>query len=307
MSAVIQAGRRGVEITRPGKRLFPCGITKAQLAGYYEQVAPAMVPHIRDRPLNLERYPDGIEGERIVQQRAGRHFPGWIKRVRVRKKGGTVEHVVAGDAATLVYLANQACITLHPWLSRTDALNRPDRLIFDLDPSDAKPAQTRRAARLLAELLRELGLEPWVMTTGSRGYHLTIPLQRRLGFDSVRMFARDVAALAARRNPRLFTTEQRKAKREGRILIDIMRNGYARTAVAPYAVRARPGAPAATPLHLDELDDAATRSDRWTLRTLPDRLEREGDPWEAIGRGRQLLAAARPRLKDALAETGSKG
>jgi bifunctional non-homologous end joining protein LigD len=301
----IRAGRRRVDITRPDKPLFPCGITKAELAGYYERVAPAMLSHIRSRPLNLERYPNGIEGERIIQQRASGHFPAWIKRATVGKKGGAVEHVVAGDAATLVYLAGQACITFHPWLSRRDSLNRPDRLIFDLDPSSEDPAGLRRAARTMAELLRELGLEPWVMTTGSRGYHLTIPLQRRADFDSVRRFARGVAMLAAAREPRVFTIEARKAKRGRAILIDIMRNAYAHTAVAPYSVRPRPGGPVATPLHLSELEEASTRSERWTLRTVLDRLERHGDPWAGISRHPMALGDARRRLEEALGEAGA--
>ncbi len=302
MSATIQAGRRRVEITRPDKPLFPCGITKADLARYYEQVAGAMLPHIRDRPLNLERYPDGIEAERIMQQSASRYFPSWIGRVRVPKRGGTVEHVRASDAATLVYLAGQACITLHPWLSRRDALKRPDRMIFDLDPSDEDQAAVLRAARIMAALLRELGLEPWVMTSGSRGYHLTVPLTRRADFDDVRALARDIAQLASRREPRLFTVEQRKAKRGARILIDIMRNGYAHTAVAPYAVRARPHAPVATPLHPEELEDPATRPDGWTLRTVLERLEEGGDPWAAIASHRQSTVAARRSVRAALAE-----
>jgi bifunctional non-homologous end joining protein LigD len=291
-----------VEISRPDKQLFPCGITKADLAHYYDEVAPAMLPHIKDRPLNLERYPDGIESERILQQRAGRHFPSWIGRVSVAKRGGSVEHVTAANAATLVYLAGQACITLHPWLSRRDALNRPDRLIFDLDPSEDKTAEVRKAARTMTRLLCELGLEPWAMTSGSRGYHVTVPLRRQLDFEDVRAFSRGVAALATRREPRVFTVEQRKAKREGRILIDVMRNAYAHSAVGPYAVRARPGAPVATPLHLEELDDSRTRPDRWTLRTVPKRLEREGDPWQRIVRHSQTLTAARRRLEEALAE-----
>jgi bifunctional non-homologous end joining protein LigD len=302
VSATIQAGRRRVEISRPDKPLFPCGITKAELAGYYEQVSAVMLLHLRERPLNLERYPDGISGERIMQQRAGRYFPEWIRRIRVPKRGGTVDHVAAADAGTLVYLAGQACITLHPWLSRRDALDRPDRLIFDLDPSGDNPAEIRRAARTMAELLRELGLKPWAMTTGSRGYHVTVPLQRRADFDRVRAFAREVAALASKREPRLFTTEQRKAKREGRILIDVMRNAYAHSAVAPYAVRARPGAPVATPLHLEELDEVATRADRWTLRTVLERLEPDGDPWAQINRHGQAITAARRHVKDALSE-----
>jgi bifunctional non-homologous end joining protein LigD len=302
MSATIAAGRRRVQISRPGKPLFPCGITKLELADYYERVAAVMLPHLTGRPLNLERYPDGIDGERIMQQRAGRYFPPWIRRVRVAKRGGSVEHVVAADAATLVYLAGQACITLHSWLSRKDVLERPDRLIFDLDPSVDQPAQVRKAARTMVELLRELGLEPCVMTTGSRGYHVTVPLRRKDEFDEVRAFAREVAALASRREPRIFTTEQRKAKRDGRILIDVMRNTYAHSAVAPYAVRARRGAPVATPLHLEELHDAATRADRWTLHTVLGRIERDGgDPWHQIPRQAQSLLAARRRLAEALA------
>jgi bifunctional non-homologous end joining protein LigD len=291
-----------VEISRPRKPLFPCGVTKADLAFYYERVAQAMLPHIKGRPLNLERYPDGIEGERIMQQRAGSYFPAWIRRARVDKKGGSVEHVVAADAATLVYLAGQACITLHPWLSRADRLQQPDRLIFDLDPSNGKPAQVLRAARTMFDLVRELGLQPWVMTSGSRGYHVTVPLRRTADFDATRAFAREVAALASLREPRLFTTEQRKAKREGRILIDVMRNAYAHSAVAPYAVRARRGAPVATPLHPDELADHDMRPDRWTLQTVPGRLERDGDPWAQIGSGSQTIGGAQRRLQGAMDE-----
>lgn len=292
-----------MEISRPEKPLFPSGVTKADLAGYYAQVAKVMLHHIGGRPLNLERYPDGIEGHRIIQQRASDHFPAWIRRVRVPGRDHSVEHVVATEPATLVYLAGQACITLHPWLSRSDRVDRPDRLVIDLDPSNGKPAEVRRAARVIGALLRELGLEPFVMTTGSRGYHVVVALQRRAGFDAVREFARDLAAVAAAREPRLFTTEQRKAKREGKILIDIMRNGYAQTSVAPYAVRARPDAPVATPLHWEELDAASTRPDRWTLMSVPARLAREGDPWREIAGAAHTLTAPRERLDQALAET----
>jgi bifunctional non-homologous end joining protein LigD len=140
------------------------------------------------------------------------------------------------------------------------------------------------------------------MTTGSRGYHLTLPLQRRLRFDDVRAFASDVASLAARRNPQLFTTEQRKAKRERRVLIDVMRNAYAHTAVAPYAVRPRPDAPVATPLHFEELDDPKTRADRWTIKTVLRRLQRDGDPWAQITRHPQSISKARRRLRQAAAD-----
>jgi bifunctional non-homologous end joining protein LigD len=302
MSATVHAGRRDVEITRPDKALFPSGITKAELARYYERVSEVMLPHIAGHPLNLERYPDGIDGHKIMQQSASDYFPDWIPRARVAKKGGTVDHVVARDAATLVYLAGQACITPHAWLSRSDRVDRPDRMIVDLDPSGDDVDAVRKAALRIGELLRELGLDPWVMTTGSRGYHVTVPIQRRASFDELREFARAIAELAAARAPSVFTTEQRKAKREGKILIDVMRNAYAHTAVAPFAVRARPDAPVATPLDWDEMSDASTRPDRWTLRTLPGRVAQAGDPWQQIHKRPQTISAARRRLEAALAE-----
>jgi bifunctional non-homologous end joining protein LigD len=303
-SFAIRAGRRSVEITRPDKPLFPSGITKADLASYYERVAEAMLPHLARRPLNYERFPDGIDGQRIFQQHASGHFPDWIRRVSVPARKGTVEHVVASDAATLVYLAGQACIVFHRWLSRSDSLDRPDLLVIDLDPSVHKPAAVRRAALTFGALLRELSLEPWAMTTGSRGYHVVVPLQRRADFDAVRAFARDLAQLAAAREPRTFTNEHRKAKREDKILIDIQRNGYAHTAVAPYSVRPRPSAPVATPLHWDELEESSTRADRWTIADVPRRLEREGDPWREIASHAQTLTAARKYLTQLAAEAG---
>lgn len=299
---VIRSGRRTVQITRPGKLLFGDRISKSELARYYERVAPTMLRHIAERPLNLERYPDGIGGHRIIQQHAASHFPDWITRARVSARRGTVEHVVATEPATLIYLAGQACITFHAWLSRRDRPERPDRFVVDLDPSVDDPVAVRRAATQIGDLLRELGLEPWAMTTGSRGYHVVVPLQRRIGFDELRAFARDVAVLAAGRDPRTFTTEQRKAKRDGRILLDVMRNGYGLTSVAAYSVRPRQNAPVATPLHWTELSERSTRADRWTMPMVLERLERDGDAWQAITRHPQTLGQARRRLTDALAE-----
>jgi bifunctional non-homologous end joining protein LigD len=307
VSLAIRAGRRTVEISRPDKVLFPPDINKADLAEYYDRVSAAMLPHLARRPLNYERFPDGIDGQRIFQQHASSHFPDWIRRVSVPARKGTVEHVVAADAATLVYLAGQACVTFHRWLSHSDSLDRPDLFVVDLDPSVQAPAEIRRAALTFGALLRELGLEPWAMTTGSRGYHVVVPLQRRLDYDGVRAFARDLAALAAAREPRTFTNEQRKANREDKILIDMQRNAYAHTAVAPYSVRPRPGAPVATPLHWEELEDRATRADRWTIKSVPERLERDGDPWREIARDAQTLTGARKRLDQLLTEAGAEG
>ena len=276
-----------VTLSNPDKVLFPAdGITKADLAAYYEAVAPAMLPHVRRRPLNLWRWNAGIERQRVVQQEIPKGAPEWVHRVNVprRKDDGEVTHAMADDADTLRWLAQINCITPHVWTSRADRLDRPDRMIFDFDPPDegAEFDHIREGALAMGELLRELGREPYAMTSGSRGIHVVAPLRRTAVHDVVRERAREIAEELASRHPERLTTEWRKAKREGRILIDTARNTYAQTTVAPYAVRARPGAPVATPLRWEELDDPKLRADAYTLTTLPARLEREGDPWEGI-------------------------
>jgi bifunctional non-homologous end joining protein LigD len=301
----IRTDGRTIELSRPGKPLFPSGITKADLARYYERVAPVMLTHVAERPLNLQRYPDGIEHRGLFQQQIGRYFPDWIGRATVPKEGGEVTHVLADDAATLVYLAGQACVTLHAWPVRADRIDRPDRMIIDLDPSGGTPDDVRAVALETGALLRELGLTPFALATGSRGYHVVVPLRRRLGFDVVRAFARDVGRAMVLRDAsgaERVTLEQRKAKRAGRILIDVMRNTYGHTSVAPYSVRARPEATVATPLHWDELEDPHTRPDAWTLRTLPRRLQRDGDPWREIATAASGLSGPRRRLDALLRE-----
>ena len=213
---------------------------------------------------------------------------------------GTATHVVAADAATLVYLAQQACVTLHGWASRADRIDRPDRLLIDLDPSKEDAAGVRRAARDVAALLGELGLAPLPLATGSRGYHLIVPLQRRHGYDEVRRFARDAGRVAAARDPRRLTTEFLKRNRDERIYVDTGRNRYGHTAVVPWSVRARPRAPVATPLHRDELEDARMRADRFTVRAARRRLE--DDPW--AGARPATLGGARGRLDAALEDAG---
>jgi bifunctional non-homologous end joining protein LigD len=291
----IRAGRRRVRISSATKLLFPAdGITKRDLAEYYAGIADVMVPHVRDRPLNLWRWNAGIEHDRIVQQEIPRGAPEWVRRVEVpRRKGGTVVHAVGGEAATLVWLANQNCITPHVWSSRADRPGRPDRIVFDLDPPDedanAHFPVIRAGALLLGGLLRELGLEPFAMTSGSRGLHVVAPLQRRNDADVVRARAGEIAeALVARHPDAGLTTFWRKEKRGGRVLLDTARNTYGQTTVAPYAVRALPGAPVATPLAWEEVDDPELHPRRWTLRTVRERIAERGDPWAGIGR------AARP-------------
>ncbi|MEU6480067.1 non-homologous end-joining DNA ligase [Streptomyces sp. NPDC047017] len=306
----VRAGRRTVEVRRPDKVLFPADTaggeegkgdtghtaqyTKADLAEYYRSVARYMLPHLRDRPLMLERHPDGLDGPVFMQKNTPESYPDWITRAEVAKEGGTVTHTVCDDTATLVYLADQACLTPHRWLSRTGHIERPDRLVFDLDPAGDDFAPVREAARLLGGLLDELGLPAALMTTGSRGLHVIVHLDARHDFDAVRAFARDTAELLAAAHPDRFTTAARKKDRGDRLYLDVQRNGYAQTAVAPYAVRARPGAPVATPVSWDQLDDPGLAPRRWTVADAADQARTR--PWAGLpGRGR-ALGPARRRL-----------
>jgi bifunctional non-homologous end joining protein LigD len=300
----LRAGRRVVEISSPDRVLFPdAGLTKRDLAAYYVAVAPWMLPHVRERFVSLQRFPQGIEGAGFYQKDVPEHFPDWIRREVVGKEGGTLCQVVIGDAASLAYLANLGTITLHAWTSRVDRPREPDRVVFDLDPSlpdwRAAFADVIRTARDLRATLEQLGLAPYPMASGSRGLHLVAPLRRGADVDEVRAFAADVAALLARRDPDRLTIEHRKAKRGDRIFLDVARNGYAQTAVAPYSVRARPGAPVAAPLEWSELDEPDAGPRRFTIRNVLERLERQGDPWAGMGRHARGLGPARREL-DAL-------
>jgi bifunctional non-homologous end joining protein LigD len=293
----VRAGRRRVRISHPDKVLFPDdGITKLDLANYYAAVAGAMVEHTRDRPLNLWRWNDGIAKDVVVQQAIPKGAPEWVRRVTVsRRKGGEITKVVGGEAATLVWLANQNCITPHVWTARADRPDQPDRIVFDFDPPDEGDGHfeaIRAGALAIGDLMRERGLSPYAMTSGSRGIHVVAPLRRGPDSDTVRTVAGEMAEEVAARLPDQLTTSWRKEGRGGRVLVDAARNTYAQTAVAAYAVRAKPGAPVATPLAWDELSSPDLSPRHWTLRDVPDRLAERGDPWAGIGSAAAALPAS---------------
>jgi bifunctional non-homologous end joining protein LigD len=288
----MKVGRREVKVSSPDKVLFPqVGLTKAGLARYYANAAELSIPHLSDRPLNLNVYPQGIEAKGFFQQHASDHFPDWVDRVRVPKQGGSVEHVMANRADTLVYLAGQNVVTVHHWPSRADRLDRPDRMVFDLDPPEDDFDAARTAALALGDLLRELGLEPFAMTTGSKGIHVVVPLQRRHRHPEVRAFARGLAERLIEREPELVTLEWYKDKRGGRILIDV-RATRGMSVVAPYSVRAKPEAPVAAPLPWDELSDSKLTPRRYTVENVLGRP----DPWADIGEAARPLGEATRRL-----------
>jgi bifunctional non-homologous end joining protein LigD len=295
----VRFGRYSVELSSTDKLLFPdSGISKGALIDYYREVAGVMLLHLKDRPLTLQRFPDGIGKPGFYQQQCADYFPDWIRTRSTPRadNGDAVEHVLCNNRATLVYLANQAAITLHGWLARAPRINCPDRIIFDLDPPDHDFAAVRQAARQVVELMHSLQMTPFVMTTGSRGLHVVAPLRADTGFDTVRGLAQDMAAVLAGRHRETLTVEQRKQKRGGRLYLDVMRNAYGQTAVMPYAVRALPGAPVATPLDLAELGDSRLGPQRWHLKNIRRRLGRKDDPWAdirqhavAFGRVRRAL------------------
>jgi bifunctional non-homologous end joining protein LigD len=299
LTAHLIAGRRRVKISNAERVIFPgAGLTKLDLARHYAEVADVMLPHVRQRPLTLHSFPRGVGEEGFFVKDAPRHFPDWVDTVRVtRREGGTIRHVLARDAATLVYLAGQNAIALHVWPSRADRLEHPDRLIFDLDPSTRRFAEVRAAARALGELLREIGLTPYAMTTGSRGLHVATPLRRTTDFATVRPFARTVAEALVEQDPGRLTVEFRRARRRERIFVDVARNAYGQHSVAPYSVRALDRAPVATPLHWEELSDRRLDPQGWTITTIGERLADRGDPWHRMSGHARGLGPARRALE----------
>ncbi|HMN99031.1 MAG TPA: hypothetical protein PKD59_06415 [Miltoncostaeaceae bacterium] len=302
MTAQVRAGRRTVPISSSDRILIPGDgtagdLTKLGLAEHYAAVGDAMVPHLRDRPLALQGFPHGIGEGGFYLKEAPRHYPDWIARARVPKReGGSVNHVLANDVATLVYLAGQNVITPHTWTSRADRLERPDRLIFDLDPSTDDFGLVKDTARALGDLLRDLGLAPHAMTTGSRGLHVTVPLRRTAEYPAVQAFARAVAATLAAEHPDRLTTEFHVDKRGDRLYLDVNRTRYGQHAVAPYAVRPILGSPVATPLRWEELGDPDLGPRSWNVWTIGTRLGDGGDPWSGIAARAKAVGPAAAAL-----------
>jgi len=286
-------------ITHPEKVLFPDdGITKGELAAYYESIAPVMLPHIRARPVTMERYPAGIDKKGFWQKDVSKGFPDWLERVEVPKKDGTVHHPLITDTRSLLWVTNQNTITQHVWVSRVPRLYYPDVCVFDLDPSRENEPEILRAATLaLRDLLRELGLPSWVKTTGSKGFHILVSLDGKSRTGDVARFAHAVGTLLVTRDPEHLTQEFSKADRGGRILVDTGRNGYSATFAAAYTVRAKPGAPVSAPCTWEEVERGEVGPRTFTLRTMADRVGAVGDLWAEMPKRRRSLKKALQSLK----------
>jgi bifunctional non-homologous end joining protein LigD len=294
-------------ISHPEKLLFPDdGITKGEVAAYYEAVAPFMLPHLSGRPVTMERFPQGIAGKGFMQKDVVKGFPEWLERVEVPKHGGTTSYALVRDLRSLLWLANQNCITPHVWTSRVPDLMRPDLCVFDLDPSIEDPEVLRAATLLVRDVLAELGLPSWLKTSGSKGFHIVVPVDATTSYEQVWRFAQGVAIVLVKRDPQHLTLEFIKADRGDRILIDTGRNGPGATFAAAYALRARAGAPVSAPCAWSELEQQNVGPQSFHLRSMAERLARVGDVWGELQANEQSLVGPIERMEALLTDADWK-
>ena len=281
-------------ITHPEKVLFPDdGITKGEVAAYYEAIAPVMLPHIVGRPVTMERFHRGIGEPGFFQKNVVKGFPEWLERVEVPKNDGSVHHPVVRDTRSLLWLANQNSITPHVWTSRAPEIMKPDICVFDLDPADDDQHRLRSATLLLRAVLDELGLSSWVKTSGSKGFHIVVPLDGTADYGTVASFSHRVGELLVRRDPENLTREFHKVDRGGRILVDTGRNEYSATFAAAYALRAKPGAPVSAPCTWTEIEQSEVEPRTFTLRNMAARVADVGDLWKDLLECKQSLPVPR--------------
>lgn len=291
-------------ISHPDKLLFPDdAITKGELAAYYEAVSAYILPELRGRPLTMERFPNGITHKGFIQKNVIKGFPEWLPRVPVEKKGGVSHFPVVNDLRSLLWVVNQNCITPHVWTSRLPALTRPDLCVIDLDPSREDLSELVAGALAVRALLSELGLKSAVKTSGSKGFHIVVPLDGESEYEVAWRFAHGLGAELVKRHPELFTQEFIKADRGQRILVDTGRNGHGATFAAPYAVRPKPGAPVSAPCSWEEVESKRVTPQSFTLRSMGRRLEEVGDLWQNLASEGQSLAEPNRRLMGLLSDS----
>jgi bifunctional non-homologous end joining protein LigD len=304
-NATIEIEGKRLRLTNLNKLYFPeSGYRKRDLLAYYYRIADRLLPFLRQRPLVLRRYPDGITGESFFQKEAGEAAPEWMQTLAVHsdERGQPIRYFLANDLAALLYLTNLGCIDHNPWASRRDALDLPDYVFFDLDPSEGTEFDTVVAvARGVWKKLESLGIVPFVKTSGATGMHLYVPLERRYTYEQARTFAEIVGRLVASELPRLTTEERAVAKRpRGRVYIDVSQNALGRPLAAVYTVRAFPRAPVSAPLEPGELRPGL-RPERFNLKSILAWVDKKGDLWAGFWQKRQSLESATALLSEAVA------
>ncbi|GAA0893690.1 non-homologous end-joining DNA ligase [Fulvivirga kasyanovii] len=297
----MKAGRRNIVISNEDKVIYPDdGLRKIDIINYYKDVAPLILPHLEDRPLMLQRFPNGIRESGFYQKEASEYFPEWIETVSVHKEDGQVNHAICNNTATLVYLANQATITFHTWLSTAPEVNYPDKFIIDLDPPSNDFSVVRTAAFIIKRFFDEMEVTSFVMTTGSSGAHIVVPLNGKATFDQSRKMGEEIALRLTKLHPAIFTTEKYIKKRGGKIYFDIQRNAYAQTAVSPYSLRPLPQAPVATPLAWSEMEDDTINARTFNMGNIRQRLSETVNPWKGMGRHAIAVESLERKLQKAL-------
>ncbi len=292
---------RQVPLTSADRVLFPDdGITKGDLFAYYDAVAPVLLPHLRRRPFTMKRYREGVAGEGFFQKQAPKGMPSWIRTRQFRtfrREGGSrlVDFPLVDSREALLWMVQMHCIDMNAWYSRVDRPDRPDYVVFDLDPPDGGFALAVRVAHLVREALADLDLRSYVKTSGADGIHVLVPIARRSTFEETYEFAERVSRSLEERHPGLVTTEWLKRKREG-VLVDHRQNGWGKTIASVYSVRPRPGAPVSTPLRWEELTEDLTPR-QFGMREVLARVERDGDLYESVLRGGQALGPALRKLR----------
>jgi bifunctional non-homologous end joining protein LigD len=292
---------RDVKLTSADRVLFPAaGLTKGDLFDYYREIAPVLVPHLRDRPFTMKRYRDGATGEGFFQKQAPKGMPGWIRtrQFRTLQRGGgerMVDFPLVNSPEAVLWMVQMHCIDMNAWYSRVDKPARPDFVVFDLDPPDRGFADAIRVAHLVREALEELELRSYVKTSGADGIHVLVPITRRATFDQTYEFAERVSRSLEERHPGLVTTEWLKKKRRG-VLVDHRQNGWGKTIASVYSVRPKPTASVSTPLSWDELTDDV-RPQQFGMREVLERVEQHGDLYEPVLGGGQALGPALKSLR----------
>jgi bifunctional non-homologous end joining protein LigD len=283
-----------IKLTHPDRILYPdVGLSKRDLVQYYAAVSELMLPHVVNRPLSLVRCPDGQGAQTFYQKHAAAGTPSSLERVMIREKNKEEPYLAIQGLAGLLSIVQMGVLEIHPWESTIDDLEKPDRLIFDLDPDPSVPwPHVVSAANDVRQRLKDLGLESFAKLSGGKGVHLVLPVQRRHEWIEVKKFCRLVAQQVAADDPARFTANMSKAQRHGRIYVDYLRNDRGSTAIAPYSTRSRPAAPVAVPVTWKELS-AVMRPDQFNVGNMPERLAAlKGDPWLKLSSVRQSLTAA---------------
>ncbi|WP_273265307.1 non-homologous end-joining DNA ligase [Flexistipes sinusarabici] len=282
---------RTIEISNPHKVFYPnANITKGEILNYYNRIAECMLPHIRNRLVVMQRFPEGIGKEGFYHKQVPDYFPEWLQRKTVTlRKGEKQDIAVVNKKADIIYMAEQGTITYHIWLSQKDNIGKPDKLVFDLDPpKKGEFSEVKFAAYKLRDLFQDMGLIPYVMTTGSKGLHVVTPIKPEYDFDIIRQYVRDILTELVKKYPDRFTLEPRKDERQGRVFLDYLRHAFGQTSVAPYSLRPIEGAPIATPLEWEKLP-YIENSQKYHMKNIFKRLSQKKDPWKEFKLHRKSL------------------